>query len=350
MTATAKRGLTTYRWNNNIKSLLLLAAFPLLLTVLLGGIFYMFGWLTLGTDAPISISRVGSDATGPFASFGITPILGTEGPGDLAISAVFAWWPTMFGLAAIWLVIGYFLNDRIIRMTTGAKPIERAQEPVLYNLLENLCISRGLRTPKLYIIEAVGMNAYASGVDQRSYAITVTRGLLNGLSHDELEAVLGHELSHIMGRDCRLLIVTVLFTGMISFLTQLVWRILVQGAASRLGRSRKGGFLVLLMMLVAGIMLAIGYLFALVLRFAISRSREYQADAGSVELTKNPDAMISALRKISNHAKIAHIPTEVRQMFIENPPSISDFGGLFATHPPIAKRIQMLEQLGGRAL
>ena len=192
------------------------------------------------------------------------------------------------------------------------------------------------------------MNAYASGLNESSYAVTVTRGLLEKLNHDELEAVLGHELTHIINRDCRLLIISVVFVGMISFMAQMLWRSLrfVSYGNNRSRESKSGGGIIVLI-LIAAVASFVGYLLALVLRFALSRRREYLADAGSVELTKNPEALISALRKISGSCDIPHVPSEVRQMFIENPPSIADMGGLFSTHPPIEARIKVLQALGG---
>ncbi len=328
----AALGLTTYRQNNNLKSTVLLIAFPILLLTLMGVIFFLFG-LAGGTGS-----------VGNF--FGLRSVLGTGTPLDLALSAVYSWWPIVLGIAAVWLLVGYFLNDWIIHRATGAEPVTRTAQPQLYNLLENLCISRGMKTPKLYIVDTDAMNAYASGIDERSYAVTVTSGLLKRLNRDELEAVLAHELTHILERDTRLLIVTILFVGMISFLTQLLWRSLRVASFSRSARGRGGGA-VLLLMLIAAVASAIGYLLALVLRFAISRRREYQADAGSVDLTKNPDALISALMKIADNPDVPHVPSEVRQMFIENPPPRLNLAGLFATHPPIEKRIAVLQQLGG---
>jgi heat shock protein HtpX len=327
----AALGLTTYRLNNNIKSTALLIAFPALLLALLGVVFFVLG----------AVSGRGM----PMDTVGVSSVLGTDSPLDFALSAIVAWWPIVLGVAAIWVTIGYFFNDWIIHKATGATPIDQRQEPELYRLVENLCISRGLTTPKLYIIETDAMNAYASGIDNRTYAVTVTRGLLNALNKDELEAVLAHELTHIMERDTRVLIITIVFVGMISFLAQLLWRSL-QFSSFRRVRG-KNAAPVLLVMLIAAIAFAIGYVLALVLRFAISRRREYQADAGSVDLTKNPDALISALQKIATNPDVPHVPTEVRQMFIENPISALDFGGLFATHPAISKRIAVLEQLGG---
>ncbi len=340
MSEPARIGLTTYRQNNNLKSILLLAAFPLLLAALLGGIFFAYGLLTIRPPGSFR-------SFDPFQTFGLQPVLGSGGAADLALSAIYAWWPIVFGVAAIWVVIGYLFNDAIIHMATGAKAVTREESPELYNLLENLCISRGLTMPKLYVIDTGAMNAYASGIDEKSYAITVTSGLLQRLNRDEVEAVLGHELTHIIDRDCRLLIITIVFTGMISFLAQMLWRSLQVTTYTR-RRSRDGGGAVAVMMLIAAVAFAVGYVLALLLRFAISRRRELLADAGSVELTKNPDALISALLKISDNPDVPHVPTEVRQLFFENSPSAFDLGGLFATHPPIAKRVALLQELGGR--
>jgi len=312
----AQLGLTTYRLNNNLKSTALLIAFPFLLLTLTGGIAFVFGALE-----------------------------GFGDPVEFTVNALYEWWPIVLGVATVWMLIGYFFNDAIIHRATGAQAVTRQEVPQLYDLVENLCISRGMAVPRLYIVETDAMNAYASGIDEKSYAITVTRGLLNALDRDELEAVLAHELTHIMNRDCRLLIVTIVFVGMISFLTQLLWRSMRVASFTRV--RGKGGAAVLVFMLVAAVMSAVGYLLALILRFAISRRREYQADAGSVDLTKNPDALISALLKIANNPDVPHVPTEVRQMFIENPPSSSILGHLFDTHPPIDRRIAVLEALGG---
>jgi len=155
--------------------------------------------------------------------------------------------------------------------------------------------------------------------------------------------VLAHELTHILDRDVRLLLVTILFVGAISFLAQLLWRSL---RVISFGRSRRGGGGVVIFILAAAIVAAVGYLLALVLRFAISREREYLADAGSVDLTKHPEALVSALRKIATNPAVPHVPSEVRQMFIENPPSVF---ALFDTHPPIDARIKVLERLASIA-
>jgi len=326
-------GLYSYRWNNNIKSALLLTAFPLLLLLLLGGFFTIAGYIYAQPDGLVSPSVA--------ARLGLVPQAMT--PWQLAKEGVTFYWPAAFGIAVVWTMVGYFFNGAMIRAATGAKPIERRDAPKLYNMLENLCISRGLNMPRLYIIDCPGLNAYATGLDKNSFSITVTRGLLEKLNDTELEAVLAHELTHIINRDVRLLVISIVFTGMLSFLAQMLWRWLRfvsygHGAGQR--RANRGTFA---LMLLASIMLAVGYVLALALRFALSRRREYLADAGAVELTKQPEAMISALEKISSNPEIPHVPPEVQQMFIENPPSVF---GLFDTHPPIRDRIRALRTIG----
>jgi len=320
----ATLGLSTYRWNNNLKSIALLAAFPALLLLLLGTLCYVASYFLGGTLL---------NARNSFALFHMASVTGTYGPFDFACAVILAYWPYVVGAAVVWALVAYLFNDVMIHRATGARSVTRSEVPRLYDLLENLCISRGMNVPRLYVIGTDAMNAYASGIDQRTYSITVTRGLVTALSDAELEAVLGHELTHIIDRDVRLLVVTIVFVGMISYLAQMMWRGL------RVTRGRAG-----LVLLAAAAIGGIGYLLALVLRFAISRRREYLADAGSVELTKDPEALISALRKISGHAEVSHVPTEVRQMFIENPPTAFN---LFATHPPLAKRIERLSEIAG---
>jgi heat shock protein HtpX len=191
------------------------------------------------------------------------------------------------------------------------------------------------------------MNAFATGLHEGQYSITVTRGLVSALNDEELEAVLAHELTHIRNRDVRLLVIAVVFVGIFSFVGEMAFRGLRFGSVGSSRRSsgrNGGGGGAIIAILVALAMIAIAYALAIVIRFALSRRREYLADAGAVELTKNPDAMISALQKISGNPAV-NAPAEVREMFIENPHS--DFASLFATHPPIEKRIETLAKYAG---
>jgi heat shock protein HtpX len=267
------------------------------------------------------------------------------GPFIWAADALVQAWPFAIAAAILWFGIAYAFYQAMIDAATGARPVERRAEPRLYNLFENLCISRGIKTPALRVMETDALNAFATGLHEGQYSVTVTRGLMNTLNDEELEAVLAHELTHIRNRDVRLLVIAVVFVGIFSFVGEIAFRGLWHsGGGMRTRRSSRDSGGAVIAIIVALAMIALAYALAIVIRFALSRRREYLADAGSVELTKNPDAMISALQKISGNA-VVNAPSEVREMFIENPHS--DFAGLFATHPPIEKRIEMLARYAG---
>lgn len=321
-------GLQTHIWSNNWKSVLLMAGFPILLILLTYALFLLFAGFS-------GVTVEGVDPmTAPFVWAG---------------DALLHSWPYALVAAGLWFVIAYLFYQGIIDAATGARAVDRKSEPRLYNLLENLCISRGLKTPSLRIMETDGLNAFATGLHEGQYSITVTRGLMQQLNDAELEAVLAHELTHIRNADVRLLIIAVIFVGIFSFVGEIAFRGMWHGGGMRSSSgsrssSRDNGGGQIIAILVAIALIAIAYALAIVIRFALSRRREYLADAGAVELTKNPDAMISALQKISGNAAV-EAPSEVREMFIENPHS--DFASLFATHPPIAKRIDALAKFAG---
>tara|TARA_R100000406_G_scaffold73142_2_gene53471 strand:- start:108 stop:938 length:831 start_codon:yes stop_codon:yes gene_type:complete len=248
--------------------------------------------------------------------------------------------PAAAVMAAIWFAIAYFGSQAMIDAMTGAKKVERRDNPELYNLLENLAISRGLQTPTLRIIETDQLNAYASGLHEGRYSVTVTRGLINTLTRDEVEAVLAHELTHVINKDVRTMVIASIFAGILSVMAELVFRGLF---FARGGRGNKNaGPLILIGIAIA----AIGFALAFVIRMMLSRTREFVADAGAVELTKNPDSMISALRKIEGRSTLK-APDEVQGMFLDNQPDKAGIMGLFATHPPISKRIEALVKFGG---
>jgi heat shock protein HtpX len=250
-------------------------------------------------------------------------------------------WVTFAVLA--WFLIAYFSHSSMIMAATGSKPLERMENKRVYNLVENLCISAGMGTPRIYIIEDDSLNAFASGINQKTYSISLSRGIIDKLSDEELEGVIAHELTHIRNRDVRLLIISIIFVGIFAFLSQMLFRTMIYGGGRSRGKDNKG------VVLVIGLLLAvIGYLITILCRFALSRKREYMADAGGAELTKNPLALASALRKVSQDSRIEAVTRkDVAQMFIENPQEdekSNAFTSLFATHPPIEKRIQILEQ------
>ena len=252
--------------------------------------------------------------------------------------------------AALWIVIAYFFHQNMIDAVTGGESVTRQQQPRLYNLLENLCISRGIPMPKLKVMDSPALNAFASGLNQRQYAVTVTSGLLAALNDQEIEAVLGHELTHIRNLDVRMLVIATVIAGVIGFFAELLFRMVFQGGwrwggggrSSDGDRSKGGGGLAIV---IAIALVAVAWLLSVVIRFALSRKRESLADAGSVELTKDPDAMISALRKIEGRGELEGATSAVMEMCIDNPRE--GFADLFATHPPIESRIAALIQFAG---
>jgi heat shock protein HtpX len=250
----------------------------------------------------------------------------------------------------VWILIAYKFHQAMIDAVTGASDVTRQQEPRLYNLLENLCISRGITMPKLKIAEDDALNAFATGLNEKQYSVTVTRGLMNALNDAEMEAVLGHELTHIRNGDVRMLVIAVVIAGVISFFGEMVFRLFFQnafyggfGRRSRSDGDRKGG--AGLAVIIALVLIVVAWVLSIVIRFALSRRREFLADAGSVELTKNPDAMISALRKIEGRGELHAANSAVMEMCVDNPRS--GFADLFATHPSVDARVAALVEFAG---
>ena len=248
---------------------------------------------------------------------------------------------------ALWIVIAYFFHQTMIDAVTGGQEIQRRDNARLYSILENLCISRGITMPRLKVMETDALNAFATGMNQKQYSITVTTGLLDRLNDAEIESVLGHELTHIRNGDVRMMVIAVIIAGVVSFFAELVFRLwFYNGFSFRGSRSdeRRGGgagFAIL----IAIALLVVAYLLSFLIRLALSRSREFLADAGSVELTKNPDAMISALRKIEGRGELPGATSAVMEMCIDNPRE--GFGELFDTHPSVERRITAMIKFAG---
>jgi heat shock protein HtpX len=305
-------GLDKQIRKNNFNSILLLIAFPALLLLM----FYLLFYFTTGEhheDPNLLFAQVM-----PFVLIGV----------------------------GIWFLVAWAGHSAFIRMATGSKPLERMENKRVYNLTENLCIAQGMQMPKLYIIEDDSLNAFASGINQHTYSISLSRGIINKLDDDELEGVIAHELTHIRNRDVRLLIVSIIFVGIFAFLAEMAFRSLRFAGSGRKSRDSKGSGAIIL---IAIVVTAIAYFLSILLRFGISRKREYLADAGSAEMTKKPYALANALRKISNDPLIEAVESrDVAQLFIDNPkPSThksASWDNMFATHPPIEKRIELLEQ------
>ncbi len=249
----------------------------------------------------------------------------------------------------LWIIIAYYFHQSMIDAITGGREVSRQEEPRLYNLLENLCISRGITMPRLKVMESDALNAFATGMNEKQYAVTVTTGLLNALDDSEIEAVLGHELTHIRNGDVRMMVIAVIIAGVIGFFAELIFRLWFNtGFGMRRSRGSdedrgRGGNMIALVIAVA--LIAVAWLLSVMIRLALSRSREFLADAGSVELTKNPDAMISALRKIEGRGELPTATSAVMEMCVDNPRE--EFSDLFDTHPSVDKRIEALIKFAG---
>lgn len=309
-------GIQTQIRKNNTRSILLLLGFPLLILGAVWAIMYFSG---------IFKDQYGN--------------IQLEAVNNSFVSAI----PTVLIVVGIWFLIAFLFHTKMISRTTGSRPLERKENMRVYNLVENLCIAEGMPMPKINVIDSQALNAFASGINEKTYTVTLTQGIISKLDEKELEGVIAHELMHIKNKDVRLLIVSIIFVGILAFAAQIAFRNLIFSG----GRNRKNDGRV---MLVAVIVVVVAYLLSLVFRFALSRKREYMADAGAAEMTKNPKALASALRKISGNHKVESVKSEdVAEMFIENTPDkssgmMSFITGLFATHPPIDKRINALEQ------
>ena len=323
-------GIHTQQASNNMKSLLLLLLFPCILL----GVVYVF--LVIVNMLGISDPAYGetSDVNWAYVNYEMMHVL-----------------PWVVGIVGLWFLIAYFMNTSMVRRATGARPLERRENPRVYNIVENLTMACGMPMPKVNVIDDPMLNAFASGIDDKSYTVTVTTGICDRLNDEELAGVIGHELTHIRNRDTRLLIISIIFVGILSTImslsVRLMWNNMIFGTRRRDEKNSGGGILLLFVVIILS---AIGYFFTLLTRFAISRKREYMADAGGAELCGNPLALASALRKISAHPGLGQVQREdVAQLFIIHPKGLkSSLAGmidsLFSTHPSTESRIAYLEQ------
>jgi heat shock protein HtpX len=332
----AAYGLYTHIASNKMRSMLLLAGLFLLIYVLVFA-GALVGEVFFHSDRPLNYYL-------------------THASRDL-VSA----FPYATIAAALWIVIAYFFHQNMIDAVTGGASVTRQQEPRLYNLLENLCISRGIPMPKLKVMDSPALNAFAAGLNRRQYSITVTTGLLQALNDQEIEAVLGHELTHIRNGDVQLMVVAVIIAGAVGFFGELFFRMFTnlswnssgsgwsssssRSSSSSSDRDSKGGGGAILAIIIAVVLILLAWLLSQVVKLALSRSRELLADAGSVELTKNPDPMITALRKIENRGELEGATSAVMELCVDNPRE--GFADLFATHPSVDSRVKALVQFAG---
>ena len=261
--------------------------------------------------------------------------------------------PWVIGAVALWFIIAYFSNTSMIRNAVKAEPLLRRDNPRVYNIVENLTMACGMNMPQINIVDDPQLNAFASGIDEKTYTVTVTTGLIDRLNDEELAGVIGHELTHIRNKDTRLLITSIIFVGIISTVMTIIARLMFRNflwGGGRRSSGKNNGQSTVVVMLIALACAAIAYLFTSLTRFAISRKREFMADAGGAELCGNPLALASALRKISDAPGLDVGREDIAQMYIVHPQALNKdgfskiFGRLFSTHPDIEERIRLLEQ------
>lgn len=247
---------------------------------------------------------------------------------------------TTLVIATIYSLIQYFISTKLLVLMTGSKPIDRKQSPRLYNIVENLVISTGLPMPKIYIISDPSPNAFAAGRDPKNSLISVTTGLLDIMDDNELTAVVAHEISHIKNYDIRISMMTFALVSVVGFIADLGIRMMYFGGSRRSDNDDLSpvGFLILF------ISYLLAPIIALMAQMAISREREYLADSSAVHITRYPEGMISALKKLDSHGRpMRSQNTATATFYINNPIKKGFLSSLFSTHPPIEKRIARLE-------
>jgi len=244
----------------------------------------------------------------------------------------------------------YWYSDKIVLAMSHAKLIEKKDNPELYRLVENLCITAGLSLPKIYIINESQPNAFATGRDPKHAVIAVTKGLLAKLDRVELEGVIAHELSHIGNRDILLSTIIVVLVGVVVIITDLFFRISLYSGFSSRRSSREGGQMRIIMLLVALALAILAPLFATLIKLAISRKREFLADATGALLTRYPEGLARALEKISQDPHSLRVANNsTAHLYFASPfrgkQSKSFLTKLFMTHPPVEERTKALRGL-----
>lgn len=248
-------------------------------------------------------------------------------------------------------LVGYYSGDKIALATAGAKgPLKPGDNDYLYRLVENLCITTGLPMPKIFIIPAPQINAFATGRDPQHASIAVTTGAMEKLENEELEGVLAHELSHIKNYDVRFMTLVTILVGVIALLSDFFWRGQLLGGRRDSNTDRGGGQAQAILLIIGLVLLIFAPIIGRLIQFAVSRKREFLADASGALLTRYPEGLARALEKIegANSAAMPGAHTATAHLYISNP--FGRKGGiskLFSTHPPVAERVAALRAMGG---
>ena len=248
--------------------------------------------------------------------------------------------------STIMALISFYSGDRLILGMSSAVPADRKKYPHLVNTVEGLAIAAGIPTPKIYVINDSAINAFATGRDPKHASVTVTTGAIQRLKRDELEGIIAHELSHIRNYDIRMMMFVVVLVGIIALLSDFFLRSMIYGRGGR--RNMRGSGIIGIIIMLIGLVLAIlAPLIAQLIKLAVSRKREFLADADGALLSRNPDGLANALKKIKDDKEplVEAANKATAHLFIENP--LRTFGGrinyMFYTHPPIDERIKRLK-------
>lgn len=255
------------------------------------------------------------------------------------------------GIGLVSSAVTLFAGDRVMMALTGAQEVSAETEPVLHNVVEEMAIAAGLPKPKVALIESEALNAFATGMRADKATIGVTRGLLKALNREQLQAVIAHEMGHVLNLDTRYMAAVGIMVGLIALVSDMALRSLRFGGRSR-GSGKKGGGGAVIVLVILVLFAILAPIAAQMVRFAVSRQREFLADATSVQLTRNPQGLIGALKVLDGAGKAPEIGNRATQhIFIVNP--VKDFASgshaLFATHPSIEERIERLANLGREA-
>jgi heat shock protein HtpX len=241
-------------------------------------------------------------------------------------------------------LVGYYAGDKVALAVSAAQPADATADKQLIRMIENLCISQGMPMPKVYLIDDPAINAFATGRDPQHASIAVTTGAITKLENEELEGVLAHELSHVKNYDIRVMTIVIVLAGIISILAQMFFRFGFRGG--RRSNDREGGGAIFLIFGLA--LIIISPIVAQLIQLAVSRRREYLADASGALITRFPDGLARALEKIQTESlPVAHADASTAHLYFANPFAGKAFSNLFSTHPPIADRIARLKQMSG---
>ena len=311
--------------SNGKKTFVIMALFPLLLLVILYITLWVAADFMYNPDIHTSVSSLTAQLAATYLPF-------------VALAAV------------IWMFVSYYSGDSMMLAASGAIEISKEDNPEIYSLVENTAMAAGLPMPKVFVIEDESANAFATGRDPQNSAVALTTGIIKRLNRSELEGVVAHEMSHIGNRDVRLMMVVITGIGVLTFIGQVLLRI---GASGRRGGGKNSGAIGLVFALLGLALIIYGVLLAPLIMYALSRRREYQADATAALITRNPAGLASALAKISEDSRVEALDSMplMSSACIANAAAGEGFaaalGGMFETHPPIKQRIEALMQMDG---